>query len=278
MYIARITGLGVFLACVGLVGEEVGPGKSSPQPTSAPGGHWILQAEYSDEFNETHLDLKKWDNDVKDWGVWSWEPGNAWIQDGNLCLRMQHHEHERDGKTLSYTSGILKSRATPIKYGYFEARIRAAPRYPGVCPAFWAYRQEKDLWTEIDFVELTERQQSVKIIDLNTHVFRHPRLANGKAIHEARSWRSPWDPREGFHVYGCEWSDQEIKWYIDGKLVKTRTNEYWHQALDVVLSFGVRSPLKDKPSGKGFPTIFQVDYVRVWKRPAVSETEEGDGK
>ena len=64
---------------------------------------------------------------------------------------MEYNEHEQAGKKLHYKSGIIKSRAAPIKYGYFEARIKAAPRQPGVCPAFWVYRREPEKWTEIDF-------------------------------------------------------------------------------------------------------------------------------
>jgi len=191
-------------------------------------------------------------------------------------LRMQYHKHKRGTKTLFYTSGIIKSRATPIKYGYFEARIKAAQRFPGVCPAFWVYRNEKNLWTEIDFVELTEQRKNVKLIDTNTHVFKHPKLPGSKEVHEHRSWQAPWDPRDDFHAYGCEWDDKEIKWYVDGKLVATRKNDYWHQPLDVVLSFGVRSPLKEMPSDKEFPTVCQVDYVRVWKKAAPNKPDAGD--
>ena len=251
-------------------------GERSPHPKSASHEHWILQSEYSDEFNEMQLDTAKWDNNVVDWGVWSWEPENAWVKEGYLHLRMQYHRHKRKGKTLFYTSGIIKSKASPIKYGYFEARIKAAQRFPGVCPAFWGYRIEKDLWTEIDFVELTQHPNDVKLLYTNTHVFRHPRVPNERKIREPRSWRSPWDPRDDFHVYGCEWNDKEINWYVDGKLVGTRKNEYWHQALDVVISFGVRPPLKQKPSDKEFPAVFKVDYVRSWKKATSNKPDAGE--
>lgn len=227
----------------------------------------MLRPEFSDEFDGNELDIAKWNSDVEDWGVWSWEPENVWTEDGNLHVRMQYHEHERDDKKLYYTSGIIRSRATPIKYGYFEARIKAAPRFPGVCPAFWAYRIEDDLWTEIDFAELTEHGAGKPhYIDTNTHVFRHPALPAGQELHEQRHYHAPFDPRDDFHIYGCEWDEREIRMYIDGKLVNARVNEYWHQPLDVVISFGLRNVLKETPSGKGFPTVFLVDYVRVWQK------------
>ena len=262
--IAVIAGA-ILLACCGLAAGCGGAARISPQPASAVGQQWVLQDELSDEFNGQALDLKKWDNDVADWGVWSWEPENVWIENGLLKLRMHYKVHERQGQKLFYTSGIIKSKAPPIKYGCFEARIKAAPLYPGVCPAFWAYRTEKDLWTEIDFVELTERSRSVRLIDTHSPVFRHPKLAAGTRLLEPRTWEAPWDPRDAFHVYGCEWDEAEIKWFIDGQQVASRKNEFWHQPLDVVVSLGVRSPLKEHPSPEGFPTAFEVDYVRVWK-------------
>jgi beta-glucanase (GH16 family) len=239
--------------------------KTNFEPGALPDKQLVLQPDFSDEFNGSALDTIKWDNDVRDWGVWSWEPENVWVKDGHLNVRMQYQEHMRGDKQLYYTSGIIKSRAAPIRYGYFEARIKAAPRYPGVCPAFWVYRKENKLWTEIDFVELTEQRKGVRLVDTNTHVFYHPQLATGKELHERRTWEAPWDPRDDFHVYACEWTAKEIKWYVDDELIKTRANGYWHQPLDVVISFGVRYPLKTEPSAEGFPTVFQVDYVRVWQ-------------
>ena len=113
---------------------------ADPQPASEPGGLWILQSEFSDEFNGDMLDTNKWDNDVRDWGLWSWEPYNVYVEDGTLHVRMQYEEHTRGGSALYYTSGIIRSKdPNGIKYGYFEARIKAAPLHPGVSPAFWGF-------------------------------------------------------------------------------------------------------------------------------------------
>ncbi|MDD2601203.1 MAG: hypothetical protein PHO37_18590 [Kiritimatiellae bacterium] len=53
-----------------------------------------------DKINEKQLNLIKWNNDVGDWGVWSWEPDNTWVKDGCLHLRMQHHTHKRGTQTI----------------------------------------------------------------------------------------------------------------------------------------------------------------------------------
>lgn len=243
--------------------------EASPWRTATADGHWILLPDYSDEFDGAALDTNKWDHDVGDWGVWSWEPENAGVSNGCLLLTMQYREHVRKGKKLFYTSGIVKSRAAPIRYGYFEARMKAGPRYPGVSPDFWVYRNEKDMWTEIDFVEMLQQARGAPWMDTNIHVFRSPALPKGrKELHEHRQWRAPWDPRADFHLYACEWNDTQVTWYIDDQRVGSRTNEYWHQALDVVLSVGVRSPLNLQATATGFPVACQIDYVRVWKAAA----------
>ena len=245
--------------------QRVVYGGASTRPFGVSHKQWSLQKNYSDEFNGRSLDTTKWNSDVKDWGVWSWEPDNVWVDNGLLELRMKYKVHSRNGHKFYYTSGIIKSNSHPIKYGFFESKIMAAPLFPGVCPAFWAYRHEKNMWTEIDFVELTEKTNDIKLIDINIHAFIHPRVPKEKKIHQKGVWKAPWDPRKAFHVYGCEWNIKEIKWYIDGELVQTQLNKYWHQALDVTLSFGVRSPLIKSPTHEGFPTFYQVDYIRVWK-------------
>jgi beta-glucanase (GH16 family) len=238
--------------------------KQDPVPFSPLEGNWELQKTFSDEFNEPVLDTGKWDNDVGDWGKWSWEPYNAYLKDGNLHLMMEYNEHFREDEKLYYKSGIIKSKATPIKYGYFEARIRAAERQPGVCPAFWVYRDELDKWTEIDFVELTQFKDKLKQADFVLHVMKHPDLE--EYFHKNQPWTAPWDPADDFHIYGCSWDEKEIQFFVDGVLRSTADNLYHDQALDVVLSMGVRSPLRDgSPSPEGFPTEMMVDYIRVWK-------------
>jgi len=113
----------------------VGVVQAAPPP--APEGYgWVRDERFSDEFNGAAVDTKKWDNNPNDWGVWSWEPENAYLKDGNLRIRMQYAPHQRGGQQLFYKSGISKSREA-IQYGYFEARIKGCSRFPGVCPAFW---------------------------------------------------------------------------------------------------------------------------------------------
>ncbi|PWD99347.1 family 16 glycosylhydrolase [Marinilabilia rubra] len=248
------------------------------KPVSDIDGDWVLDPNYSDEFNTTVLDSDKWDDNITSWGLWTWRPENIVANGSSLTIRMDYEHHSRVGfngdllEDLYYYSGAIRSKAPSVKYGYFEAKIKGSEKYPGVCPAFWLYHKEGGLanknptyWTEIDIVELTQNvNYGENAIGLNIHAFNHPNLVD--EIHEGYEWHAPWNPDDEYHVYGVEWDENSIKWFVDGVLRLERENDYWDQPLDVVLSFGLRKPLKDVPSPEGFPASFDIDYVRVWSK------------
>jgi beta-glucanase (GH16 family) len=229
------------------------------------------------------INTSKWDTNVSSWGQWSWDPKNAKVitsvEPNNastyLALTMSYEKHVRAGQTYYYKAGILKSTLPAgVAYGRFEARIKGASRWPGVCPAFWAYRHGSDpsnpYWIELDFAEMLENRNNVKDIDFTSHVFpptpgiKPPQLSN--STHKVFDF----DPRDEFHVYAMEWNSSNLTWWVDGVNVKQiPASPYFNRSdwpMDVVLSFGLRPPLRESPSAVGFPTAFFVDWVRVWQR------------
>ncbi len=230
---------------------------------------WVLIPGLSDEFNGSRIETSKWDTQLKSWSpYWTWSDKSLTEHNGDLYITMQYAPHKRNARRVHYVSGILRSRLT-IKYGYFEAKIRAAPRFPGVSSAFWSSPSRKNgsQWTEIDFVETDQHKSDPRSMDFTLHVLQLPHIASLKSqIHEYHTWRAPWDPSAAFHIYGCEWTPAEISWYVDGVKVESRDNKYWHQPLNISLSLGLRPPLKMNPTASGFPTTMVVDYVRVWTK------------
>lgn len=269
-------------------------------------------ADQSDEFNDDKVNLEKWNIDSKDFGPWSWEPGNVLQKDGSMHLRMVQKDHKRRGEQLHYTSGMARNNKA-MTYGYFEARIKGCSRYPGACPSFWLYSigpqnryQASDgetvAYSEIDIVELqqseydfeTKKHFPVNRIDCNLHtvlmkggkrVWRRPNNAPDLC---KTHFDSPWDPREDYHVYAVKNTKKEIIWYIDGKEVAKKPNLYWHLPMHVTLSLGLRYPfvsykdgvratVSEKTTADGFPTHMSVDYVRVWKLAGESSSEPPAG-
>ena len=99
-----------FLVAVFQLGASAsGNSTTPPHPYTAPSGNWVYLPDYSDEFNQSALDTHKWNNNVADWGTWSWEPENAYVSNGSLKIRTQYAPHVRGGTTLYYTSGIIRS-------------------------------------------------------------------------------------------------------------------------------------------------------------------------
>lgn len=223
-----------------------------------------LLTDYSDEFDT--LDLNKWKTDVASWSdSWSWDPDRVTVAGGKLKIQTTYDPHMRGEVEVPYKSGILESRAEPRLYGYFEARMKGASRHPGVCPAFWLYNDDRPTqWTEIDITELTQSLGSAKTNWYSTHVFWLPgELAvNQRTINHQDNL--PFDPRDDFHVYAVDWNPVRIIWYVDGVEVARDVNTSHDQPLNVALSMGIRAPLLVSPSGTGFPTEFEVDYVRAY--------------
>ncbi len=274
------------------VTPDRGPG--SIQPLVAIPSHWQRVEGLSDEFVGARLDTKKWEPDPGSWGPWSWDAGNVSQGEGRLALRMVYAPHERQGQRLFYKSGIVRSR-TEITTGYFEARIRGCPTFPGASPAFWLYslgdRPGRVSYCEVDVVELLQDKSKVKrpaVMDFNLHARVRNGAGTGAPVQVgpstnpalcAHEWRAPFDPRKGYHVYSAMVTTKSIAWYVDGRPVAAAENLNWHLPMRLVLSLGLRaphvkeeggvkSPLANKATGKGFPTAMEVDYVRVWAPPA----------
>ncbi|WP_182869249.1 family 16 glycosylhydrolase [Rhodopirellula sp. JC639] len=264
---------------------------------------WKIRWDRSDDFNGDSVDWQKWNKSPENFGAWVWDnENNVAVSGGVLQITMRRLPTPvAKGRRppTPYASGMLKSHVTGT-YGYYEARLKGAPLFPGVCPSFWLYSKIDDSivtagetrYSEVDIVELTQRGDRVegneRIADCNLHAI----LSNGKPGLPGREWHRPnderfkaeqanelrlaFDPRDDFHTYGCEITPETITWYIDGKPIGQKQNRYWHREMNVALSLGLRPPYStytvkgfvpsDIEANDAFPTTMEVDYVRVWDR------------
>jgi len=99
---------------------------------------------------------------------------------------------------------------------------------------------------------------------MNVHVFRTP--AEKRHWSVGRDWDAPWRLADDFHVYGLEWDEQLLQYYVDGVLVRQVPNTHWHQPLYLIFDSETMPNWFGMPDDKDLPSTFQVEYVRAWKK------------
>jgi len=122
-----------------------------------------------------------------------------------------------------YLSGSIATKDLDharFTHGRFEIVLKP-PRASGVITAFFLYRF--DPWQEID-VEFLGRDPT----KLLANVFYNPGEPGDLYNYGYRG--TPvlidlgFDASEGFHAYAIEWEEDEIRWFVDGRLVHARSH------------------------------------------------------
>ena len=247
-------------------GYSSGSGSAELQPTGSSG---VWNMTFQDEFDESSLDTTKWNTQ---WGppgagwneCWSTErmrPYDVEVADGICQIKTQVNQNIIDGLTgkKEIESGVITTWGHfEQKYGFFEARIKAA-QGPGILNAFWmSYTQN---WPpELDIMEILGGYDW----ELKNAYMTQIWASDGK---DQRIWQSPTNLTESYHVYGLEWTPSEVIWYIDGIERARQTTKV--QDVPLYLELNIHNgndwsgyPDYDDPSTR----TMDVDYVRAWSR------------
>jgi hypothetical protein len=162
-------------------------------------------------------------------------------------------------QNFKYTSGCITSELTHWQtYGYFEMRARL-PVGKGFWPAFWLLPKALHWPPEIDIFEgAGTRPGAVHLGVL---------IAQGKV---AEKWiEDVIDVGDGFHVYGLEWTREELAWFLDGKPVWRQPNGINEDMYILAnLALGSRDPkfIPDPDDSTPFPGRFEIDYIRAYRK------------
>jgi beta-glucanase (GH16 family) len=171
----------------------------------------------------------------------------------------------------AYTSGrILTKGKFEQKYGRFEARIKM-PWGKGLWPAFWMLGANSDTvsWPqcgEIDIMEFLGNKP--------TSIFgtvHGPGYSGGNAI--SKTFVLPNDRFDNdFHIFGIEWGENYINYYVDGYLYNQITPKdvpgewVFNQPFYIILNMAVGGNFPGNPNSETiFPQTMLVDYVRVYQ-------------
>lgn len=267
-------------------------------------GEWQLQDVFSDEFNDDALS-SIWHVQGKDDGQGAYYNANKGrnsqfipeaISQSEGMLRIKSDWNPSFAFAKEYgippiTTGALISKEL-LKYGYMEIRCRVG-KSP-MSGAFWAVgngvgdgnRGELDIFEHVGQSWDAQKDNSdiPKTMQMSIHNW-------SRAINESLVNRRHWtqkhslefDVTNGMHVYAADWTEDYIKFYVDGTLVRklskeeadgVKLNGQGGWVIDSGQRVWIDCELFDwegrvselNPDMFGDEAVFEVDYVRVWKR------------
>lgn len=244
---------------------------------------------WNDEFNGNKLDTSKWSyqigNGYNGWGnneQQYYTKENVTVSNGSLKITAK----EENINGYKYTSSRIRTvtddgtKLFTAKYGKFEARIKL-PSGQGLWPAFWMMPADNKygMWPlsgEIDIMEA--RGRVLDIINGTIH-FGESRPFN-KSL--GSSYKIPeGSDITGYHVYGIEWNENTIIWYVDGIEYYRTSNWYttgingtadypapFDQEFYLILNMAIGGNYDGNitPNSKDLPGTMEVDYVRVYQK------------
>ena len=275
-------------------------------PHTDPGnlGEWQLQDAFSDEFNDDALS-SIWHVQGKDDGQGAYYNANKGrnsqfipeaISQREGILRIKSDWNPSFVFAKGYgvppiTTGALISKEL-LKYGYMEIRCRVG-KSP-MSGAFWAvgngvgdgHRGELDIFEHVGQSWDAQKGNADISTTMQMSIHNWDRAINENLVNR-RHWTQKhslgFDVTDGMHVYAADWTEDYIKFYVDGTLVRTLSKEEadgiklnglggW--VIDNAQRVWIDCELFDwegrvselKADMFGDEAVFEVDYVRVWKR------------
>ena len=191
---------------------------------------------------------------------------NVVVEDGMLKITAIKEAYEGS----DYTSArILTKGKFAQQYGRFEARIKV-PSGKGFWPAFWMLGANHETvgWPQCGEIDIMENRGSEPtIIGGSLH---GPGYSGGNPVtKEYQLMSDRFDT--GFHVFGVEWTEDYVNYYVDDVLYNQITRDdisgewVFDQPFFIVLNLAVGGNYDGTPSeDTEFPQHMLVDYVRVY--------------
>ncbi|MFJ8297175.1 family 16 glycosylhydrolase [Streptomyces sp. NPDC094447] len=221
---------------------------------------------FADEFNGSSVDTSTWNFRTDRKALSAQLPENVTQEDGVLSLNLRKQQVDK----FAYTGGGVVSKRS-FRYGYYETRAKL-PHAPGWHTSFWMQRGDgsntynPERRTEIDQFEIEKPN------DVSQGVIAWQ--PNGSQEWYGRKHTDPgFDNTAGWHTYGMDWNEQQVRFYIDGKLTNTvdyPTTATTHDYVNIWLtSIAYIAPVDES----ALPAKAQFDYVRYYQRDAYVDND-----
>ncbi len=235
---------------------------------------------FEEDFSGSELDMSIWSYDIgdgSDQGIAGWgndelqtytdRPENIKVEDGKLIITARQESFDGAG----YTSArILTKEKLTQQYGRIEARMKM-PWGRGLWPAFWMLGEDIDevgwpLTGEIDIMEY--RGQDPTIVHASVH---GPGYSAGQAITKTYNLENDRLDTD-FHIFGIEWGEDFINFYVDDFLYSRTTPEdvtgawVFNKPFYLLINMAVGGTFVGSPNSETqFPQTLEVDYVRIFE-------------
>jgi beta-glucanase (GH16 family) len=248
------------------------------------------QLVWADEFNlDGPPDPKKWRYEtgfVRNEELQWYQPENATCRNGLLIIEARreqkanpdyvadHNDWRKNRSNIGYTSAcLLTAGQASWLYGRFEMRGRIDIRN-GIWPAWWTLGVDKP-WPgngEIDIMEYYRGKLLANIACLDSN--RRPEWYSNTFSMDSLGG-SNWAGK--FHVWRMDWTNDHIALYVDDILLNkvplnALTNKDgsgfnpFTQPHYLLLNLAIGGQNGGDPANTPFPALFEVDYVRVYKK------------
>lgn len=251
---------------------------------------------WSDEFDGTEVDGTKWTYQNGTWNGGGgnvencFVPANSTVSNGSLHIESKYEPNTPCfAETRDFTSGFVQTKNRfDWTYGKFEARIKMPP-VDVLWPAFWMMPQddvygEWPLSGEIDISE-------VKGNDM-TRTYGNAHWGNSRSDRQQDKQTYTFPPGNGadkWHVYGLEWREGQLDFFIDGEFYG-RIDDFdepnaavhpapFDQGFYLRLNVFVGGDYLGEPWNNAYngldqlPGVMEVDWVRVYQETGECEEE-----
>ena len=184
-------------------------------------------------------------------------------------VRLVNHKESRGGQ--DWTSASINTKED-FQYGYFECRYKYAAA-TGANSSFWLMTRAGAQGMVLPGAKVPEVGKQFEL-DVNeghypdkvTSTVQHWSSEPHEYVQKKFTYEGT-DFSQEFHIFGMEWTEKEIAFFVDGKETMRTNNEYAYSTAPVLLSMAVTAwagEVTDAIDG----TFMEVDYVRVYKEKA----------
>lgn len=250
------------------------PAAKYPTPVGASDADgWVYNTEISDEFDGETLDTVKWFDHNPTWQGRQpslFRKENVRLENGELILTGRREDVAGAPEGYhTFTSAAVQSRKK-VLYGFFEIKCKAMNS--ALSSAFWLYVQDSIKQEEIDIFEICGRNDFNPSYAKTYFATSHYIIKTHNlqiSDHVEHIGEQPWAER--YFVAGLKWTRNELVWYVDGKEIRRRKNDFWHSPETINFDSEAFPSWWGLPSDSDNGGEFKIEYFRYWSKPTTGD-------